>query len=161
MSVLVLMTTLFCHVYQIVKTSFNMPGAADQPVICLHAHVNIELLHAALILLAAKGLLLYAIATFVCLQATMSRLTTAPTFAPFAACYSCSIRPVFRLLQEGVNLEAALQKRLQQLEEELRLSAQEAESKQAVVTDLQDELAAAHTSNESLAAKLQVSAVSH
>ena len=109
-----------------------------------------------MILLAAKGVLLYVIATFVFLQATMSRPTTAPTFASIAACYSCSIRPVIFLLQEAANLEAALQERLQQLENELRLSAQEAESKQAVVTRLQDELAVAHASTESLAVKVQV-----
>ena len=78
----------------------------------------------------------------------MSRLATAHT-----------LRPVLCPIQEAVDREAAFQAQLQQLAEELRLSAQEAESKQAVVTDLQDELAAARASNESRAANLQVRAM--
>ena len=70
------------------------------------------------------------------------------------------LRPTVCLTQEkaqhAANTEAAFEERLQQLTQELQVSEQAAESKQAAVTDLQDELAAAHASNESLAAKLQV-----
>ena len=89
----------------------------------------------------------------------MSRLATAHTLTSSAAYYSCSIRPVFCPTQEAANGEAGLQAQLQQLAEEVESSTQEAESKQAVVTGLQEELAAAHGSNEALAARLRVCAM--
>ena len=73
------------------------------------------------------------------------------------------MRPVVCLKQEKAQhaaiKEAALQEHLQQLKEELQVSEQEVESKQAAVTGLRDELAAAHASNGSLVANLQVCAM--